>query len=135
MIDRRKKVLIADNDEEVLIALERAMETEGYDTAVALSHGEIFRMLTAGSFDLLVLDDYLSDRDCAEVLTECHQTRKMPLVIVTYQHFPSHADREKALSLGASAWVSKHAHSELTGIARYLLSPNAGYRGEFESMT
>ena len=34
-IHMRKRILIVDNDEKVLIALERALEQEGYDTETA----------------------------------------------------------------------------------------------------
>jgi DNA-binding response OmpR family regulator len=60
--DELGKILIADNDEDVLLALERALENEGYDTAVTVSGEVAFRILNTGAFDLLVLDDYLSDR-------------------------------------------------------------------------
>jgi len=68
-----KKILIADNDEDVLIAFEHALETAGYDTAVALNADEIFWMLSRTKFDLVVLDDYLSDEDCFAVLARLQQ--------------------------------------------------------------
>lgn len=46
------KILIADNDEEVLVALERILEDEGYSTATAISHEDASIMLSRDSFDL-----------------------------------------------------------------------------------
>ena len=57
--DEHGKILIADNDEDVLVALEQALEDEGYDTAVTVSGDLAFQILSTGVFDLLVLDDYL----------------------------------------------------------------------------
>ena len=65
--DELGKILIADNDEDVLLALEQALENEGYETAVTVSGEVAFQILATGAFDLLVLDDYLSDRHCIQV--------------------------------------------------------------------
>jgi PleD family two-component response regulator len=40
--DELGKILIADNDEHVLMELERALEDEGYDTAVTVSREAAF---------------------------------------------------------------------------------------------
>jgi DNA-binding response OmpR family regulator len=80
-----KKILIADNDEVILIAFEHTLETEGYDTAVALSAEEIFWMLSRANFDLVVLDDYLSDKDSFEVLARFQQAEIRTAVVVTHR--------------------------------------------------
>jgi len=61
-------ILVVDNDEDVLIALERVLEEKGYATTLAVSGAEACKLLSEGSFDLLVLDDYLSDRDSVQTL-------------------------------------------------------------------
>jgi len=58
-----RRILLADNDEDVLLALERTLEDRGYATATALSHPEACKLLAQARFDLWVLDDYLSDKD------------------------------------------------------------------------
>src|ERR1700682_3132536 len=82
--DELGKILIADNDEDVLVEVERALADEGYDTAVTVSREGDFRALSPGAFDLLVLDDYLSDQLCVQVLTHFRRTGIQPLVVVTY---------------------------------------------------
>jgi CheY-like chemotaxis protein len=67
---RLRRILLADNDEDVLVALERTLEDGGYATATALSHAEASKLVSQGTFDLCVLDDYLSDKDSIQVLTE-----------------------------------------------------------------
>ena len=130
-----RKVLIADNDEDVLLALERALENEGYDTVVALNSDEVTRALAHNSCDLLVLDDYLSGRDSVHVLAELRRAGIIPVVVITYHHFPSFDARQNLHSLGVSAFISKQAHSELVEIVRYLLEPNAQYRDALSSLT
>jgi DNA-binding response OmpR family regulator len=125
-----KKILIADNDEVILIALEHTLETEGYDTAVALSAEEIFWMLSRANFDLVVLDDYLSDKDSFEILARFQQAEIRPAVVVTHHRYPAQEEQERLRSLGASAFVSKRAHADLTHIIRFLLQPQKGCRGD-----
>lgn len=121
--DELGKILIADNDEDVLVALERALEDEGYDTAVTVSGDVAFQVLSSGAFDLLVLDDYLSDRHCIQVLTHFQSSGVKPLVIVTYHQLPSRPEREQLRSLGVSTLVSKGAPIELVRTVNCLLRP------------
>jgi CheY-like chemotaxis protein len=130
------KILIADNDEHVLIALEHSLENGGYSTVTAVSHEETRKLLREEGFDLCVLDDYLSDRDSIQVLREVRRTGKMPLVVVTYHRFPGPREEEQLRSLGVSAFVNKEAHSELVDIVSHLLQPTSTRpRDAFEEMT
>jgi len=129
------KVLIADNDEDVLLALEWTLENAGYKTVVALDSEEALRILARHSCDLLVLDDYLSEKDSAHVLTEFRRAGIRPMVVITYHRFPSFEARQNLHSLGVSAFISKHAHSELVHVVRYLLEPPVQYRYAMSNLT
>jgi CheY-like chemotaxis protein len=130
------RILVADNDEDVLVALERALEERGYATTVALSGAEACRLLSAGGFDLLVLDDSLSDRDSVQTLTECRNAGIRLLAVVTYHRFPSFDQAARLRELGVRALIDKRAHSDLIEIVDHLLKPFwAGQRSAFESIT
>jgi len=62
--DEAGGILIADNDDDVLVAPEQAAEGEGYDTAVTVSGAVAFHVLSTGAYDLPVRDDYRSHRHC-----------------------------------------------------------------------
>jgi DNA-binding response OmpR family regulator len=133
--DTLRKILITDNDDEVLIALERILENEGYATETAVSYEEASKMLSQSSFDLLVLDDFLSDSDSIQFLTDIPSSRR-PLVIVTYNRYPARTEQAQLLTLGVRAFIHKRAHSELTHIVHYLLEPQPGkHDGEWDSIT
>ena len=118
-----RRILLADNDEDVLLALERTLEDRGYTTATALSHPEACKLLAQARFDLWVLDDYLSDKDSIQVLSEFRREGMTPLVIVTYHHYPSSHEEQQLLSLGVVALVNKRAHSELSRMVDSLFEP------------
>jgi CheY-like chemotaxis protein len=133
---RLRRILLADNDEDVLVALERTLEDRGYATVTALSHEEASNLLSRDTFDLCVLDDYLSDKDSIQVLTEFQQTGTTPIVIVTYHRFPLPHEEKQLRALGVSALVNKRAQAELAQMVDQLLEPmTARYRGDFHDMT
>ena len=55
----KRQVLIADNNEDVLATLDREMKEVGYDTAATWSGVEALSLLNSGTFDSLLIDDYL----------------------------------------------------------------------------
>jgi CheY-like chemotaxis protein len=59
------RILIVDDDEDVLIALERLLEGEGYATATAWSGREALALSQASKFDLLLVDEHLGDVEAA----------------------------------------------------------------------
>ena len=133
--NRLGKILIADNDEDVLVTLERTLEDEGYETAVTVSGDGAFRSLCSDAFDLLVLDDYLSDKNCIQVLNRCQRAGMRPPAVVTYHQFPSRTEQEQLRSLGVNTLVHKYAHAELIWTVHYLLQPLRGYSDECGRLT
>jgi CheY-like chemotaxis protein len=130
------QILIADNDEDVLIALEHKLETGGYSTLTALNRAETWKLLSEHTVDLCVLDDYLSDKNSAEVLHQLRETGKRTLVIVTYHRFPDPRVEKQFRALGVNAFVNKGAHSELVDIVSHLLEPmKSGPRSAFDELT
>jgi CheY-like chemotaxis protein len=130
------RILLADNDKDVLVGLERTLENGGHTTVAVLSYEEASSMLSRSTFDLLVLDDYLSDKDSIQSLTEFRRAGMTMLVIVTYYRFPSFHVEKQLRALGVSALVNKSAHSELVEMIDQLLKPQPARHGdEFDSMT
>ena len=134
--NREGRILIADNDADVLIALEHTLEDGGYQTVTAVNHEQMTKMLEQDNVDLCVLDDYLSEKDSIQVLSELRDVGKRPLVIVTYHRFPGPQEEKQLRSLGVSAFVNKEAHSELFNIVSHLLEPRESQpRCAFDEMT
>jgi CheY-like chemotaxis protein len=64
------KILIVDDDQDVLIELERLLESEGYSTATAWSGQEALALSEKSEFDLLLIDEHLADVDAHALFEE-----------------------------------------------------------------
>jgi DNA-binding response OmpR family regulator len=104
----KKRILVIDDDERVLISLECLLENEGYETTTAWSGQEGLALLRSREFDLVLLDDYLRDIEYEEIFSEIQRMEIQPLVILT-ESAPMSAARRHYIDLGASAIVGKWA--------------------------
>jgi CheY-like chemotaxis protein len=68
MRTQNKKILIVDSDESVLIALERVLEEQGYETTTAWELNEALKLMDASRFDVLLVGDHPPDLNCERLL-------------------------------------------------------------------
>jgi len=111
------KILIVDDDEDVLIALERTLEGEGYRTATAWSGREALQLAETGRFDVLLVDEHLCDVEAATLCAEL--LRRQPAAV----RFLMYARKDKPVNPLAvvDMNVCKWEHSEVTArIRRHL---------------
>ena len=64
----RKRILVADCHEEVLIVLEKLLEDTGFDTTTVWTAQEALRLVESQAFDLALINEYLPDAECEELL-------------------------------------------------------------------
>jgi DNA-binding response OmpR family regulator len=107
----RKRILVIDDDEGVLMTLESLLENEGYETITAWSGQEGLALLRSQEFDLVLLDDYLRDVEHEEIFSVIRRMAIQPPVILT-ESSPTSSARGYYLDLGACAVVSKRAPVE-----------------------
>ena len=118
------QILIVDNDEDILVNLERVLEDQGYATATAVNYEQAMMLLSQHTFDLLVLDDCLSDRDSIQVVVDLRCSDMVrSRVVVTYHRRPSQGEQARLQVLGVSALINKLAHDKLTRTVRAILEP------------
>jgi DNA-binding response OmpR family regulator len=112
------KILIVDDDEDVLIELERTLESEGYRTVTAWSGREALVLAENGHFDLLLVDEHLSDVEAATLCKELF--RRQPAAL----RFLMYARRENPHKLPSIAHmdVCKWEHNELKAQIRRCLA-------------
>ena len=106
----KKRILVIDDDEQVLISLECLLENEGYEVTT-WSGQEGLALLRSNVFDLVLLDDYLRDIEHEEIFGEIRTLAIQPLVILTESSLMPE-ERRYFIDLGATAIVRKGAPCE-----------------------
>ncbi len=78
----KPKVLVLDNDESTLIALERLLGDAGLDATTTWDQSEAISLLGRNSFDLLVIGQHPPEVNCGQVLRFAYQQNRTQPVIV-----------------------------------------------------
>lgn len=105
---REKSILVIDDDDRVLVALDCFLETEGYETTTAWSGNEGLGLLRSRKFDLVLVDDYLWDIGVKSLIEEIRQMEIQPLIMLT-ETMPAPGESKPYADLGVSSTVGKWA--------------------------
>lgn len=101
-----KKILIIEDEESILMALEDNLRLEGYEVACAVDGAQGLLMAKEQKFDLIILDIMLPKMDGFEV---CKHLRKdginIPILMLTAKS--QEIDKVLGLELGADDYVTK----------------------------
>src|SRR6266498_1194380 len=99
------KILVVDDDANLLELVKMRLESAGYDVAAMLEGGDAMAAVKTQSFDLCLLDLMLSDRDGIALMEEVHGVNpELPAIILT-----AHGTIESAVEA-----MRKGAYSYLT---------------------
>jgi DNA-binding response OmpR family regulator len=115
----RKKILIADCHEEVLIALEKMLEDEGFDTRTAWTAKDALFLLGSEPFDLVLVNEYLPDAECEDILKALQ--RQIPCIVMQPSS-PEITDIAALVSLGAIDVVCKYAYRQIVAVVSACLA-------------
>jgi two-component system, OmpR family, response regulator RegX3 len=102
----KPKVLIVDDEPDVLLTLRMILESEGFDPSLAADGETALRRIDDESPDLVVLDIMMPVLDGWFVLAELAGRAKKPKVIVCSAK-SADVDKARARDLGADAYVVK----------------------------
>lgn len=118
-----KKILIADDEPNIVVSLEFLMKREGYDVTVASDGDAALAAMTAMTPDLVLLDVMLPRKDGFEV---CQQIRSNPawqsVKVVMLTAKGRDTEVAKGLALGADSYITKpFSTKDLVAQVRQLL--------------
>lgn len=111
--ERKKKVLIVDNNERILGTFQEVLESAGFDTRTTWSGHEALALLQSREFDVLLVDDYLPDLHASDFLNRVGRLPIQPWIVVMQASMPTASRLRHYVSLGASAVVRKHYLAEV----------------------
>jgi CheY-like chemotaxis protein len=106
--DPRARVLVVDDDPEIVTFLATLLELEGIESQVATSAAAALSMLDRGLPNLVLLDIAMPDRDgldLCRVLKTDPRTRDVPVFVVSAR--PGKDVVERALAAGAEQFIRK----------------------------
>jgi CheY-like chemotaxis protein len=124
--ERRKKILIVDDESIMVSVLQHHVTNAGYDHDVAHNGQEALKRLEEDLPDLILLDlmmPGLSGFETCRRIRANERTRKLPVIIVTALH--SESDSADAASCGANEFLVKPVDPELLAklLKHYIGSP------------
>jgi len=118
------KVLVVDDDPEIVTFLSTLLELEGIESSVATSAAAALEQLQQGPPDLVLLDIAMPDRDGIDLCKELKsdpRTAEVPVFVVSAR--PGKDVVERALAAGAEEFIRKpFENAELISRIRVRLS-------------
>jgi two-component system, OmpR family, alkaline phosphatase synthesis response regulator PhoP len=124
----RKKILIVEDDTDLLEMLRLSFKSAGFSIATATNGIEALKKVRSLLPDLIVLDLVLPELDgfaVCEILRKDRATATIPIIMLT--GLSSEFTRFAGLESGATDYVTKPVTpSELVSKAHYWLRPPAG---------
>jgi DNA-binding response OmpR family regulator len=100
------RVLIVDDEPDILLMLRLTLEAEGFTTALAADGETALERLDADQFDVMLLDVMMPVMDGWGVLERLQGRAGAPAVIVVSAK-TAPADIARAMDLGAAEYVTK----------------------------
>ena len=103
-----KRVLIVDDDEMVLMALEELLRPEGYEVETVSSGTEALKRIDQNGYDLLMLDIIMPEMDGLELCRKIRERegfRETPIVFLTAKNRDE--DKAQGVEAGANLFLSK----------------------------
>ncbi|MGO4452679.1 response regulator [Arthrobacter sp. RAF14] len=100
-----RKVLVVDDEPQLLRALQINLRAEGYDVTVAADGGSALRAAAENPPQVVVLDLGLPDMEGTEVIHGLRGWTEVPIIVLSARHGSS--DKVEALDAGADDYVTK----------------------------
>ena len=104
-MNTQAKILIVDDDEAITGLLREVLQTEGFATHECLSGQEALAALSAGGFDLVLLDVMMPGMNGFETCQRIREDSDVPVVFLTARNEES--DAVLGFSLGADDYIVK----------------------------
>ncbi|MBS7614569.1 response regulator [Candidatus Bathyarchaeota archaeon] len=106
METKHKKILVVDDDQQILKSLKTILESKGYEVEIAESGEEATEKIEKNCFDIALLDIRLSGMQGTELLEILNE--EFPrMVKIMMTGYPSLDSAIASLKLGADAYIMK----------------------------
>jgi DNA-binding NtrC family response regulator len=122
---REGKILIADDDPQMQLAMKATLQRSGYDVTVAGNGAEAWSALERESFDLVISDQRMPEMGGQELLAAM-QKREIGIPFVMITAYGTINQAVEAMQLGAADFITKpFSGDELERVVERVLSPES----------
>lgn len=104
-MDRKKKILIVEDDEDIAMVEKVYLESAGFETSILADGSQVAGLLEKERFDLILLDLMLPQKSGYEICSEIRDRLDIPILMVTAR--TEAVDRIHGLGLGADDYIAK----------------------------
>lgn len=101
-----KAILIVDDEENLLLLLEKILSKQGYKVATAQNSYEALSLLETEAFELAILDIKMFPVDGVRLLAEI-KNRRPSTEVIMITAYPTADTRNECLKKGASTYLTK----------------------------
>ena len=118
----RRRVLVADCHDDTLIILEKLLEDAGFNTTTVWTAKDARTHMDCQVFDLVLMNKYLPDAECEELLNELGKRGESVACVVMQSSEPEMNDFTRLKPLGARAIVCKRAYRQIVKTVKECLA-------------
>jgi len=79
----RQRILVMDNNRDMLTLLNRTLELEGYDAVVVGDYDEALNLFEEMDPDMVIMDTFASDDKSMHALDTMRELSDVPIVVIT----------------------------------------------------
>jgi len=128
-MDTMSRVLIVDDDQELVSLFQRFLHNEGFQVAAVFDHRSGLDAALSGDYDVVILDVMLPGGSGFELLKSLRAHSRVPVILLTARG--ESVDRILGLEIGADDYVPKPFDPrELVARIRAVLRRSLGSHGE-----
>ncbi len=106
----KQRILVVDDDKEIVRAICRLLELEGYETIKAYDGLEALDALMSADVHLLIIDVMMPRMNGLSAVMKIRESKNIPIIILSAKTEDS--DKILGLSMGADDYVSKPFNTE-----------------------
>ncbi|MBQ8196150.1 MAG: response regulator transcription factor [Oscillospiraceae bacterium] len=101
----QQKVLVVDDDREIVSAISKLLKLEGIDTVCAYNGAEAVERLTDEEIHLIILDIMMPEMDGISATIKIRDERNIPIIMLSAK--TEESDKILGLSVGADDYITK----------------------------
>ncbi|HUT68213.1 MAG TPA: response regulator [Dehalococcoidales bacterium] len=101
----RQRILLVDDDQDMLRLLNRTLEMEGFDTVIVADGDSAINLMDKIEPDLVILDTMMPRLDSFQILDQLREHSDVPIIMLTTEYEVQ--SLRKALSRGADDFIRK----------------------------